>query len=520
MSTTRSGRAPRLRRLAAAATGGALITAGLLGVGPAPAAQAEPVNPEAGAAATWLADQLTEDGVFDSGFDALGSTIDFGLSLRQTDPESPTLATLREGVEGALESYIGTAEEPQSGRIAKAAYFFQELGVDIAEQDVAGVDLLDRLESVVGDDGRLGSYEDVYGQSFAAAALHAAGSAEADAATDALVGFRCEGAGWGYDDFSSGECVSAADGTAYTLLALLPQADGAEADPEVVTAVDGAVAWLEDNQKTDGGFGDWGVNNNGTTSEANGTGLAAWALGAAGETAAAERAAGWIADHQLARPAGCATSPVPGEEGALAYDDSNIESAITNGITETDLGTWTFAGAQALAGLSHLGERPASAATLSAPTGYVHAGTPISVKVTGLRPGLQACLTGAGRSQWVVGSETVRTTLPRGTARHVVRLTHADGATSRTVQALGRARFKVRVPARIKAKRKARIVVAGLAPREVTTVRVGKRKVTRRASATGRLVVRYRAPRAKGKLRVSVVGEFRDRTGGARFRVV
>ena len=72
MSTTRSGRAPRLRRLAAAATGGALITAGLLGVGPAPAAQAEPVNPEADAAATWLADQLTEDGVFDSGFDALG----------------------------------------------------------------------------------------------------------------------------------------------------------------------------------------------------------------------------------------------------------------------------------------------------------------------------------------------------------------------------------------------------------------------------------------------------------------
>lgn len=504
MSTTRTRRAPRLRRLAAAATGGALVTAGLLAVAPAPAAQAEPVNPEADAAATWLADRL-DGGLLSAN---VSTTMDFGLSMLQTGTDTPErLSDILAGVDAGLEDYLDTAySRPAS--TAKAAYFYAAAGAD--PTDAAGLDLVADTETNVDDaTGQIGDGT-VFSQVWAAFALDAVNSDEAPTARAALIDGQCEDSGaWGF----------ACDGgldldyTAYSVVALLPHVDS---DPESAAAVENAVNWLIDEQGPNGEFGESQY----TPDNTNSTGLVAWALGEAGEAEAAADAAAWVADHQIALPARCPTSPLSLDQGGIAYDDQAVRDGLARGIDAADESLWTLAGAQALAGLSHLGERPASAATLTAPTGYVRAGTTISVEVAGLRPGLQACLTGAGRPQWVVGSETVRTTLPRGTARHVVRLNHTDGAATRTVQALGRARFKVRVPARIKAKRKARVVVAGLAPREVTTVRVGKRKVTRRASATGRLVVRFRAPRAKGRLRVAVVGEFRDRTGGARFRVV
>ncbi|WP_418058295.1 prenyltransferase/squalene oxidase repeat-containing protein [Pimelobacter simplex] len=497
------------RRAAAAATGGALVATGLLVGGPAPQAHAAPVNPEAAAAASWLAAQLDANGRFTTGFDAVGSTVDLGLSLVATDASPATLTRVTDGVKGVLETYVGTEAAPNPSKLAKAAALFQQTGADLT--DVAGIDLEARLEANVDDTtGQLGATPDVYGQVWAVQVLDAIGSDEAAKATDTLIAQKCTGAGWGYT--YEGVCTSAVDGTAYTLLALLPQRD----DPDVAAAVTDAITWLKDQQRLDGGFGDWGVNDNGTTSEGNGTGLAAWALGAAGETESAERAATWVADHQVANLAGC-TATVPGESGAIAYDDFNMNSAIEDGITSTDRGTWVFTGAQALAGLAYL---PAGAPSLTGPTGYVHAGGTAGLGTLGLRTNQPACLSGIGAARKLSGPGQLQVAVPAGTRTYTATLTYVGGSKSVTVKALGAKKLTVKSAARAKARAKLTVKVTGLAAGERVTVKVGTKKVTGTATAAGKLTVKVKLAKKKGKTKVVAIGQFADRKGQKPLRVV
>ena len=69
-----------------------------------------------------------------------------------------------------------------------------------------------------------------------------------------------------------------------------------KADPAVAAALDEATAWLGSQQGPDGSFGN-----------ANSTGIAGWALGVSGNTAAATAAAGWVRAHQLANAGACTT---------------------------------------------------------------------------------------------------------------------------------------------------------------------------------------------------------------------
>lgn len=504
------------RRTTAALAGGALVATGLLLATPTPQAHAVAVNPQAAAAAGWLSDQLDGNGLFTTGFDAVGSTVDFGFSLLATDADPAALQAVTDGLDSVLESYIGTEAEPNASKLAKATAFYEAAGRDITS--VEGIDLRQRLENNVHDEtGRLGDSGDVYGQVWAVTALNAVGSPEAAAATDFLVKQKCDGGAWGYD---FGTCTSVPDGTAYTILALLPQS---ETNPEAATAIAEGVAWLKGQQRADGGFGDWGVNNNGTTSEGNGTGLAAWALGEAGEILEAQRAARWVADHQLVDVPACA-GPVPGEAGALAYDDQNIESAITTGITDVDRGTWVFTGAQALAGLRYLSESSAASVGLSAPTGYVRAGTSTQLDVTGLRPGQTACVSGVGPRQWVVGPESITLAIPAGTANHAVTLNHSDGSTTATIKALDATKLTVKVADRVRANKKAKVKVKSLAPSESVTVKVGKKQATALANAKGvakvRIKIKANAAKKNGKAKIKATGEFPDRKGKAKVKVI
>lgn len=495
-----------VRRAVAAVAGGAVVAGGLMAVAPAPAAHAAPVNAEAQAGAAWLAAQLDENGLFTSGFDAVGSTVDFGLSLVVTQASPQALEQVTTGVESVLETYIGTEVAPNPSKLAKAAALFQATGADLT--NVAGVDLLDRLEDNVDAGGKLGTAPagDVYGQVWAAKVLHQAGSPEAAAATDYLISQKCDGGAWGYE---SGGCVSVVDGTAYALLALLPQ----KSDPDVAAAIADGIAWLKTQQRADGGFGDWGVNTSGTTSEGNGSGLAAWALGAAGQTAMSQAAATWVAAHQVVNLPSCGGSPVAGEDGALAYDDQNMTSARTTGITPADRGTWIFTGAQALAGLAYL-----PSAQPSLPT-FVDAGTTATVALQGARPGQQVCVTGLGGAQRLTAPASATFTVPAGTADHVVTLTYLGGSTTTTLKALDAKKLKVKVAAKIKAKKKATIKVKGLAAGESVTVKIGKKAVTGTANANGVAKVKIKVKK-KGKAKVKVVGQFPDRKGKAITRVV
>jgi len=495
-----------VRRAVAAVAGGAVVAGGLLAVAPAPVAHAAPVNAEAQAGAAWLAAQLDGNGLFTSGFDAVGSTVDFGLSLAETQASPEVLEQVTTGVASVLESYVGTEAAPNPSKLAKAAALFQATGADL--RNVAGIDLLDRLEDNVDVAGKLGTAPegDVYGQVWAAKVLHQAGSPEAAAATDYLISQKCAGAAWGYE---SGGCVSVVDGTAYTILALLPQ----KSDPNVAAAIADGIAWLKTQQRADGGFGDWGVNTTGTTSEGNGSGLAAWALGAAGQTAMSQAAASWVAAHQVVNLPSCGGSPVAGEDGALAYDDQNMTSARTSGITPADRGTWIFTGAQALAGLAYL---PAAQPSLS---GFVDAGTTATVPLRGARQGQQVCVTGLGAPQVVIAPASATFAVPAGTADHAVTLTYLGGTTAATLKALDAKKLKVKVKAKLKAKKKATVKVKGLAAGESVTVRIGKKSVTGTADAKGVAKVKVKVTK-KGKAKVKVVGQFPDRKGKATTRVV
>lgn len=499
------------RRAAVAVAGGALVATGLGLVGPAPAAHAAPASPQAQAAAAWLANQL-DSGLFTTGFDAVGTTIDFGLSLARTGADPTTLAEVTDGVEGVLDSYIGTVESPNASKLAKAAALYQAAGADLS--DVGGVDFVERLEDAVDDTGQLGDSPDVYGQAWAVKVLDAVDSDEAEAATDFLISQKCEGGAWGYEYDG---CNSAVDGTSYVVLALLPQQD----DPDVATALDDAITWLKGQRRADGGFGDWGVNKNGTTSEANGTGLAAWALGEAGETALAEDAAAWVADHQLTGVTGCAAGPVPGENGALAYDDANIELAIAEGITDADRGTWIIAGAQSLAGLAYLPERTATVAKVSGPTTFVRAGTTVTVTVWGVRPGRAVCLTGFGTTQWKLGNGTAKVKLPAASGDRVLTLRQVDGTSTATIRALAAKTMKVLAHRATVARNGTQsVAAAGFVPGETVTITYLSKVVSRgKAAADGRYRGTFKVGATKGKRTILVRGEFPVRRGTTTFQV-
>lgn len=498
------------RRAAVAVTGGALVATGLLAAGPAPQAHAAPVNPEAAAAAAWLADQLDADGAFTyldwqgQQTTDVGSTIDLGLSLLDTDPASDLLGTVTDGVDANLEAYVGaTPVASKVDEAAKAAYFYDAVGATPA------IDLISRVDDALDTDGAIFADVNAYEQVWAVLALDAAGlDASAAKATGYLLDtLECPTGGWGFGKGAT--CSADPDTTALVVAALWNQRDV----PGIDTELAAAVTYLKAQQAADGSFSNFGNPN------ANSTGMAGWALGLVGETTSAAKAAAWVADHQVVGIPACA-GPIPDEEGALAFDDASIKDGISYGITDADRGMWIIGGSQALRSLKYLGSRPATTATLSGPTGYVAAGTPVALKVAGLRPGQTACVTGIGATRWTVGGGTVTVTTPATTRTNVATVRYAGGSRSVTVKALGAARLGVKNAARVKARAKLTVKVTGLAAGERVTIAVGTKKVVRTATAAGKVTVKVKVGKKKGKTKVVAVGQFANRKGKATVRVV
>lgn len=489
----------RAHRTAALLAGGALVASGVSLTGPAPVAHAaETPAPEATAAAAWLDGQLV-DGLLSGD---VSRTMDFGLSLLASGTDTPELlAEINAGIDAEIGTYVKNA-----GTNAKAAYYYQIAGVDPADAAVfvAGV------EADVDDAGQIDGGL-VYSQVWAVLALQLAGSGEADEARAALLEGQCttgaDVGSWGYS------CDGGADYdyTAYSILALLPF----EADPAVDAAIGAAITWLKSETAPDGSIGltDWTPNNT------NSTGLLAWALGEAGDPAAAKSAA-WVARHQLVKLSGC-TSALDTEAGAIGYDAMAVSNARTDGgIAAPDRAQWTLASAQALAGLGHLATPAVGKVT--APTGYVQAGTNVTVRVSGLRAGQPGCLAGFGNAKRIAGPVTTTVKLPATTGTRLLALRWIDGAATATVKALGAKTFSPRL-ARTRVRRGGlqTVVVAGLAPGERFSVRYSGRTVrSGTATSTGVARATFRVGRVKGLKTVLVLGQFSNRRGSTTFRVV
>lgn len=537
------------RRLGVLITSGALTLTGLtLAGGPAQAATADPRPVSIGA--TWLEGQLTNGLLHypDTGFgeyDDYGLSIDAGLSLASVGGHSTAVTAVRTAIATAVSGghYItgedfGDTGSTYAGAVAKAAVFAKASGGN--PTSFGGVNLITRLEAQVSttapnagrlfDTSSFGDNANTLGQAFAANALSAAGSAEAPSVVDFLLKQQCA-AGFFRLTFSAKvapdqSCDAAATATPdtdATAMALLQLATIPSPSATLTTHLHNAEAWLLATQHADGSFG------GGTSTEApntNSTGLAGWALGALGDTAAATRAATWVRSHQADEPTSCPNA-LSGQTGALAYDDAALAAGRTDGITTAVLDQWRRSTAPTLPVLKWA---PAATAPfdLNGPTGYVQAGSSVTLQVSGAAPGAKVCVSGIGSARAVVapasGAFPVTLAVPAGTANRLVVASQRSGDSAGVqVRALDAKTLRVR-PGRSTVHRGARlrVVVRGLAPAE--RVVLSLRGVTVRkghADPKGVFVRTFRVGHKLGKARIVAAGAFPGiRHGRAVIRVV
>ncbi|MFC7495901.1 MULTISPECIES: hypothetical protein [unclassified Nocardioides] len=343
----------RTPRLAAAFVSGALALG--LAVGTMSAASAAPADKSA----AWLAKQpekgvvsVTSDGFT---FDDYGLTADLGTALAAIGGQKKTIRQVNRALQKNVDSWTTGADfgtkDVYAGSVAKALVFAQT--VDADAKDFGGVNLVKRLAGRVSSEkgivGRIQDktadtdYANVIGQSYAAAGLTEAGSKKARAAVRFLVTQQCAPGYFRLNLADAGAEDQTCDGarkkdrkadTDATVLAVLNLQSIAKPSGAVEAATDAAVAWLVQQQKSDGSLGG-GPATKGSNS--NSTGLAAVALARAGECDAAQDAATWVNGLRRAN-------------GAIAYD----AAARKAGISKATLGQWVRATAQAAPALQHL----------------------------------------------------------------------------------------------------------------------------------------------------------------------
>lgn len=305
--------------------------------------------------ADWLVAQAPEGVARNAqyGTDDFGLSADIGIALAEVGGYDEEISTIAGAVMENKKAYTspGFGTVTSAGATAKALVLQQNV-------DASDPGLLKQLEGTVAENGRIADkldpknkeaadYSNTIGQSYAVWALNNAESEKAAAATEFLAGQQC-GEGWFRVTFAADpaaadqtcdadpKAVPDADATAFALIAL-----SGVASPEAEKAVEAGVEWLKETQAKDGSF----KAATGNIANSNTTGLAGWAFGRAGETAAAEKAATWVADHVVT----CGD-----DAGAVAYDDAALTEGTTKGLTKESEGMYRLAAAQALPSLVFL----------------------------------------------------------------------------------------------------------------------------------------------------------------------
>lgn len=330
-------------------------------------AQAAPAADDRSAA--WLERQLTDGLIHNEAFEFndYGLTADVGIGLDAVGGHRGAVSDIADALADNVDSWTTGADfgsdDIYAGSVAKAVVLAQT-----AERDpraFGGVNLVKRLAARVSDTapyrGRVEDrsetdYVNTIGQLFAAVGLAEAGSPKAGPVRNFLLKQQCSD-GYFRLNFAGkakqrqgcdagGEALSAPD-TDVTALAVVVLTAMPQQGRAVRNATGDAVRWLKQAQRRNGSFGG-GVSTK--ASNANSTGLAAWALGDAGACRAAVKAAGWVRELQVTGDV--SGTPLAGERGAIAYDRAAMKAAETDGITVDTRDQWRRATAQAAPGLT------------------------------------------------------------------------------------------------------------------------------------------------------------------------
>ncbi len=534
-------RNPRLGAYAASAAL-ALTTAlpgAVIMAAPAAAASHDPIGVDQGA--DWLEGQLSNGLMYNpnyGGFNDYGLSVDTGLAL-ETAGRHPEVTEILTALSQDVDAYVKPyGAHVYSGGLAKLGTL---AALRDQARDLGGRDLVAEVEASVASaapiEGRLedtgytpgDQFDDdsvnTLGQAYAANLLSQAGSAKADSVTSFLLAQQCSSGyfrvGLTPDKTATNQsCVEGTDNpdTDATAIAVLQLASQA-GDPVVDAAVARAKTWLIGEQDADGSFG------GGTATEAsnaNSTGLAAWALG---DTYESGEAAIWLREHQANDTDTC--TGLAGDRGAVAYDDAGLDAGRSDGIDDASSDQWRRASAQALPGLAYLPvDATPAAPSLSGPSGFRKAGGQARLATAGVDNGDVLCLSGPGvkRLHTATGSTwTTAFALPAGTATRTYTVSDADGHSDTVgLKVLGRKQLAVR-KSRSSVRRSARltVVVRGLAPGERARIYYkGTLKKRGLANSVGRLQTSFRVGRATGRKRIVAYGQFADiRRGTAVVRV-
>lgn len=350
-----------LRTVAVVAAGAVIATSF---VTPAQAASAADDR-----SAAWLERQLTDGLIYNEAFDFndYGLTADVGIGLDAVGGHRGAVSDIADALADNVDSWTTGADfdsdDIYAGSVAKAVVLAQTAGRD--PRTFGGVNLVKRLNARVSDTapykGRLEDrgaedYANTIGQLFAAVGLAEAGSPKAGPVRSFLLKQQCS-EGYFRLNFAGknkqrqgcdagGKALSAPD-TDATALAVIALTAMPQRGKAVRNATRDAVRWLKQAQKRNGSFGG-GVSTE--ASNANSTGLAAWALGDAGACRPAVKAAGWVRDLQVIGDV--SGTPLAGERGAVAYDRAAMTAAEADGITVDSRDQWRRATSQAAPGLT------------------------------------------------------------------------------------------------------------------------------------------------------------------------
>jgi hypothetical protein len=423
---------------------GAIACAGALLTGFAAPAQAHEDSDRTAKAigAGWLNGRL-DDGLLHAAYDGgsgpvdyvdFGGTVEAAYAL-DTVGRTRLLPRITTALEGTVDSYItgadfGAPGDQYAGPTGKLLAFVSDLGGDADPTAFGGTDLVDRMESMVTESGRIADagsadYANVFGQIWATRGLLNVGSASAASALDYLLTQQC--ADGHFATYFDACDPAGPDATAFAIILLHDHAAG---DADLTAALDKATDWLVGWQRSDGGLAD----DNGKVN-ADSTGLGGWAFGVEGRDRAARKAAVWLRALQV--PGRSCDHRLAHERGAISYDKAAYTAGRRKGVGALVAGQWQTVEAQALPALEHA---PSTTVRLAvdAPE-HVKAGSRVRVRVDGLAPGERACV-GIGRKTFpAIGGRVgdpvfvkVTVRLPKGN-REVKVLTANDEAGDRIV---------------------------------------------------------------------------------------
>jgi hypothetical protein len=530
-------------------TAATALGAGLLAV---PAAQADTSRtPQTVNAADWLSSQVVDGSLYNEQFDFVdwGLSVDTLLALDAVGGYNAKVADISDALAENLADYVTGGsfgpDDRYAGATAKALVAAQAAPVeDRNPTNFGGTNLVTATEArVIGEGPSAGRIQDlsssgdnanVFGQAFAAQGLAAAGSSRAESVTEFLLQQQCADGGFrlSFTKDKAAEqqgCTgdeAQTDATSIVIAALEAQDDDTDVQEALAAAGDYLLA---EQDVEDGSFGGGPATE---ASNANSTALATVALEQLGRPAEAARAAAWVAQRQVTAYSACGTQ-LDGAFGAVAYDDAAIATAEDDGIEVETVDQWRRATAPAITALqSYDDPSPLPRATfdVTAPSGYVAAGAPVTLTATGLAKGERYCvysvdgsIARAGKAD-ADGVATISATAPSPGVRPVYVYGERDArqgeASLRVLTTTKRFVATTNVKT-VKRNGRIRVSARGLAPSEPVRIGYGGKYIkTANARTDGTIDYTFAVGSSTGKKNVYVRGIVNTRQGIASFTVV